>query len=113
LSRGSIGGFSVRKLVKPTKVFGSWLPHQSGLDQIPPSEAQANVRAAVAGVLRETDATVRHEVAGFDPLNRVLDQVAELLALFIGDSGAQVLDFDHPLANEDHQATSAMPVIQE
>ena len=34
LNFGSMGGLLVSKLVKPTKVFGSWPPHQSGIDQL-------------------------------------------------------------------------------
>ena len=33
--------------------------------------------------------------------DRVLDQVAEFLALLVGDRGAQVLDLDQSLAHED------------
>src|SRR2546426_11070508 len=56
-----------------------------------------DVRAAAAGVLGKADATVRHEMGRFDSLYRVCDQVAELLALFVRDGGAQVLDFDQSL----------------
>ena len=34
LNFGSMGGLLVSKLVKPTKVFGSWPPHQSGIYQL-------------------------------------------------------------------------------
>jgi hypothetical protein len=34
LNFGSMGGLLVSKLVKPTKVFGSWPTHQSGIDQL-------------------------------------------------------------------------------
>ena len=56
---------------------------------------------ASAGVLRKPDATVGHEVTGFYSLDRVLDQTAKFLALFVGDGGGQVLNFDQPLADED------------
>src|SRR3989441_8907614 len=68
LSLGSMGGFSVRKLVKPTKIFGSWPPHQSGLDQLLPSQTQPYIGAAAAGVLGEADAAMRRELSGFEIL---------------------------------------------
>src|SRR3989441_8657148 len=90
LSLGSMGGFLEIKLVKPTKVFGSWPPHQSGLDQILPSQTKAYVRAAAAGVLRETNTAVGLELGGFDPPDGVFDQLAEFLALLLGNSRPQV-----------------------
>jgi len=39
----------------------------------------------VQGFLGETDTTVGQELRGFDPPDRVLDQVAELLALCVAD----------------------------
>ena len=36
---GNMGGFLVRKFVKPTKVLGSWPPHESGIDQLLLSQA--------------------------------------------------------------------------
>src|SRR3989449_4782525 len=94
LSLGSMGGFSVRKLVKPTKLFGSRPPHQSGLDQILPSQTEANIRTTAAGVLRETDATMGQELGGFDPPDGVFDQLAEFAALVVRDRGTQVLDLN-------------------
>src|SRR2546425_8038660 len=103
LSLGSMGGFSVRKLVKPTKVFGSWPPYQSDLDQLLPSQTKAYVRATAARVLGETDAAVGQKLGGLDPPDGVFNQLAEFLALLLSDRGTQVLDFDQPLADENHQ----------
>ena len=44
---------------------------------------------------------VRHKLTALDSLDRVLNEAAKLLALFVGDGGGQVLDFDQPLAHED------------
>jgi hypothetical protein len=95
-----MGGFLKAKLVKPTKVF-SRPPDHAFLHQFLPSQAEADVGAAGAGVLGEADPTVGHELTGLDPLNRVFDQSAELLALFVGDGGSQVLDLNQSLAHED------------
>src|SRR3989442_14342109 len=81
LSLGSMGGSSVRKLVKPTKVFGSWPPHQSGLDQFLPAQPQPDVGAAAGSVLRETTPAVRQELSRLDSPDGILDQLADLLAL--------------------------------
>src|SRR2546427_5006705 len=97
-----MGGILVRKLVKPTKGFCSWPPHQSGLDQILPSQTKPDIRAAAAGVLRETDSAVGQELGGLDPPDRFFDQLAELLALVVRDRRLQVLDLDQALADEDH-----------
>jgi hypothetical protein len=40
---GNRGGMLVRKLVKPTKVVCSWAPHQRGLSQVLPLQAEADV----------------------------------------------------------------------
>jgi hypothetical protein len=83
-----MGGILIRKLVKPTKVVCSWAPNKRLFGQIRPSQAQPYIRTAGAGVLGETDTTVGQELGGFDPSDRILDQMAELAALFIGDRGA-------------------------
>jgi hypothetical protein len=95
-----MGGFLEIKLVKPTKVF-SRPPDYGFLRQFLPSQAEADVRAAGAGVLRKSDATVGHELTGLYSLDRVLNQAAKLLALSVGDGGSQVLDLNQPLAHED------------
>jgi hypothetical protein len=82
-----MGGFLVSKLVKPTKVFGSWASHETGFDDLLFSEAKPNVRAVTAGVLREANPAVRQKVGGLDSPNRVFCQMAELATLFIGDYG--------------------------
>src|SRR5207237_9657453 len=90
------------KLVKPIKVFCSWAPHQCGLDQILASEAKHNITTAATRVLRKTDATVGQELGRLDLLDGGFDQLPELAPLFIVDGGAQVLDFDQPLAHENY-----------
>src|SRR2546425_4147982 len=102
-SLGSMGGFSVRKLVKPTKVFGSRPPHQSGLDQFLSSQTQPYVGAAAARVLREADAAMRQKLSRLNPPDRVFDQLAEFLALLLSDRGVQVLHLDQSLADKDYQ----------
>ena len=48
MSLGSIGGFLVSKLVKPTKVFCSGAPHEIDLDQLLFPEAKSEIRAGAA-----------------------------------------------------------------
>jgi hypothetical protein len=43
-------------------------------------------------------------VGGFDLLNRVRDQGTEAVTLFLSDASSQILDFDQPLADEDHES---------
>ena len=40
--------------------------------------------------------------ADFDPSDRVVDQMAELLALLVADDRSEVLDLDQPLADKHH-----------
>src|SRR5438105_9262017 len=101
-SLGNKGGMLVRKLVKQTKVFGSWATYQRCFGQIWPSQTQTDVGTAGAGVLREADATVGQELGGFDPADRVLDQVAELFALFVPDDRPEVLNLDQTLTDKHH-----------
>jgi hypothetical protein len=96
---GNIGGFLGSKLVKPTKIF-SRPPDHSFLRQFLSSQAEADVRAASAGVLGKADATVGHELTGLNSLDRVLNQAAKLLSLFVGNGGGQVLNFDQSFAHE-------------
>jgi hypothetical protein len=79
-----MGGVLVRKLIKQTKTF-SWPSDESRIDQILSSEADSNIRAAGAGVLGKTDTAVGQEVAGFDLMDSILNQPAEILTLDIGD----------------------------
>jgi hypothetical protein len=96
-----MGGFLVRKLVKPAKVFCSWPPDQGGLDQILPSQTEAQVWATATGVLGKSDAAVRQKLGRLDPPDRVFDQMAELLPLLVGNRGVEVLNLNQPLADED------------
>jgi hypothetical protein len=99
-----MGGFLVRKLVKPTKVFYSWASYQSRRGQILPAQTEADVGTAGAGVVRESDATVGQKFGGFDSSDRILDQSPELFGLFVGDNCPEVLNFDQTLADE-HQSS--------
>jgi hypothetical protein len=45
---------------------------------------------------------MRQELSGFDSLDGILDQLTELPPLFVSDRGAEVLNFDEPLADKDH-----------
>src|SRR5579864_2671418 len=95
-----MGGSLVSKLVNPTKVFCSWTPHQSGRGEILTAQTKPHIRTGAARILRKPYAAVGQELSGLDPANRVVDQLAELLALLFGDSGAEVLDFREPLTDE-------------
>jgi len=83
-----MGVFLVTKLVKPTKVFCSRTPHETGFSCLRFPEAKPDVRAAATGVLGEANPAVGQEVGGLDPPNRIVRQLAELATLFIGDCGA-------------------------
>src|SRR5437870_3757525 len=87
-SLGSMGAFLVRKLVKPTKLFCSWPAHQSGFGQILSSQAEPDVGAAAARILRKSNTAVRQELSGLDLADGVFDQLAEFMALLVGDPGA-------------------------
>src|SRR3982751_2662651 len=58
LNFGDIGGFSERKLVKPTKLLCSWAPHQCSFDHLFPTETKPGVGASDARILGEADSTV-------------------------------------------------------
>src|SRR5256885_9698992 len=87
-SLGSMGGFLVRKLVKHTKIFSSWAPHQPRFGQILSPQTQANVGTAGAGVLGEADAAVGQKLGRFDPVDRILDQMTKFLTLFVADNSS-------------------------
>ena len=66
-----MGGFLVRKLVKPTKVFYSWFSFEGNVDQFRLLEAESDVGTATARVLGKTDAAVGQKLCGLDPTDRV------------------------------------------
>jgi hypothetical protein len=78
-----MGGYLKCKLVKPTKLFSSWPPDQSGFDQLVATEAHPKVWAAGTGILGKADATVGWESRSFDSFNGVSDQRTEFLTLFV------------------------------
>ena len=100
LSLGSIGGYLVNKFVKQTKI-NSGFTHERGFDQVALIEAEPNEEAGGARVLGEADPAVGGEVARFNLPDCALDQVAEFLALVLGDGGTEVLNLDQPFADED------------
>ena len=89
-----------RRLISPISGRVS-SPHQSGFSQILPSQAEPDVGAAAARILRESNTTVRQELSGLDPPDRIFDQLAEFVTLLVGNLCMQVLHFDQPLADED------------
>jgi hypothetical protein len=93
LSFGAIGGYLVNKFVKQTKI-NSRFAYKTGLDQVGLSEAEPEEWTSGTRILRKTNAAVRQEEPGFDPPDRVIDQGGELLPLFLGDGGTEVLNFD-------------------
>jgi hypothetical protein len=84
-----MGGYLVTKLVKPIKTVGSWTPHHSCVDHFLLSKAGAHKWTNAAGVLGETDATVRQKVRRLNSADRAFHQVAKLLALFLGQERRQ------------------------
>jgi hypothetical protein len=97
-----MGGSLVSKLVKPTKIFCSRPPYQSGFGQVVPSKTKADIGTATAGVLREADPTVGQELRRLDSPDRIFDQLAEFASLLVRDRGTKVLNLYQPLADEDH-----------
>jgi len=85
----SFGGISVcpliRKLVKPIKVTRSRPTNELGFDHRLIFEAESEMGAADAAVLREANAAVRQKPARLDLGGSHLDQLAELLPVFLGD----------------------------
>jgi len=66
-----MGGYLEIKLVKPTKVF-SRTPDQASVDEFLSAQAQADVRAADAGILGKPNSAVWQELGRFDATNCVL-----------------------------------------
>jgi hypothetical protein len=102
LNFGGIGGYSVIKLVKPIKTVGSWTPYYGGVDHFLLSKTEAHIRTAAARVLGKADATVCGKVRRLDSTDRAFHQAAKLLALFLADGGAQVLNLNKAFADENH-----------
>jgi len=98
-----MGGYSVTKLVKPIKTVGSWTPHDGSVDHFLLSEAKTHIRTCAARILGEPDTAVGWKVGRFDPTDRALHQPAKLVALFIGDRGAHILNLDQAFADENHR----------
>jgi len=71
------------KLVKPIKLFCSWPPDESGLDQLLPSETKPNVRTAATRVLGKADAAMGQELRSLNLANGRFNQLSEFVALFI------------------------------
>src|ERR1017187_3616418 len=95
-----MGGYLVTKLVKPIKTVCSWTPHQGDVGQLLLPKTEAHIRAAAAGILGKTNATVRQKVCRLDAADCSFHQTAKLLSLFVGDGRVQVLNLNQALADE-------------
>src|SRR5204863_1841445 len=93
-SLGSIGGLLVRKLVKHTKIFSSWAPHQLRFGQILSPQTEAKVGTASTGVLREANAAVGQKFGRLDPVDRILDEMTEFFPLFVADDSLEILNLN-------------------
>ena len=60
------------------------------------------MRTADTGVLRKPHTAVRQKFRRLDPANRALDECSELLALFVADGRAKVLNLHHALTYENN-----------
>jgi hypothetical protein len=69
-----MGGFSVIKLVKPTKGLCSWTPHQRGVSHLLLSKTKPNAGTGSARILGESDAAVRQELRGLNSSDRIVHQ---------------------------------------
>ena len=54
-----------------------------------PSQTKPHIRTGAARVLRKPYAAVVQKLSGLDPANRILDRLAELLSLLLGDGGSE------------------------
>jgi hypothetical protein len=70
LNFGGIGGYSVIKLVKPIKTFGSWTLYHGGVDHFLLAKTEAYIRTGAARVLGKADPTVCREVRRLDSADR-------------------------------------------
>ena len=76
------------------------LAHECSLDQVGLIEAEPNEGARRARILRKADATMRQKQSRIDPLNGVFDQSCEFAALLFRNGGAEILNLDQSLADE-------------
>ena len=97
-----MGGKSVIKLVKPTKMFCSWTSHKIDVDNVLLSQAEAYVGTGGTRILGKSNTAMGQELRGLDSPNGVPDYSFELLPLGVGDCCSQILNFDEPFANEDN-----------
>jgi hypothetical protein len=88
LSLGDRGGFLVRKLVKPTKVFCSGASNKTCFSRLWFPKAKRDIRAVAAGIFAGSEPRYEQEVGRLDSPNRVLCQLPEFATLFISDCGA-------------------------
>jgi len=94
-----MGGFLVIKLVKPTKVFSRRRITDFSASSCRPGRGRRKGKRYTSSA--ESVCRCGHELAGFDALDRVLNQAAKFLSLLVGDGGFEVLNFDQLLADED------------
>src|SRR5207245_1085085 len=60
------------------------------------------IRTGATRILREPNAAMGQELRPFNLPDGVVNQLAELAALPVGNRGVQILDLDQALAHEDH-----------
>src|ERR1700674_2665845 len=103
LSFGGTRGLPlVVKMVKPIKVTRSGTADQFGIDQLLVAQAQTQLGAAHAAVLRKADAAVRQELADFDLADGGSHQPAVFLPSFVADRRLEVLNLGNAFPNEGH-----------
>jgi hypothetical protein len=104
LSFGGTSGLPlIHKVVKPIKVTGSRTTNKLRFDELLVSEAQSELRATDASVLREPDAAMRHELTSFDMTGRRLNHTAKFFPLLVGDGGLEVLNLRELLSDKRDQ----------
>jgi len=78
------------------------LTNEFGLNQRLVPEAQTEVRAADAAVLREPNSRVRRELCRLDLPDRGFNQLAKFPTLFFANRCQQVLNFRDAFPHESH-----------
>ena len=92
----------VVKHVKPIKVARSRLTNEFGPNEWFVPKAQAEMCAADAPVLRETDSWAGRELGSFDLTDRRFDHLAKLPTLLFGNRSQQILNLRNAFPHESH-----------
>ena len=104
----------IHKLVKPIKVTGSRSTNKLRFNKLLVPKTQPQLRTADTAVLREPDAAVRQELAGFDMAGSRLDHPAEFFPLLVSDGGLEILNLREALpyeGDESHFGYAAHPGV--